>query len=104
MLVAAGKGFDQQFARCRHPRKMPLQRQPVAHLVRQRLPGALVVEQFSDALGQIGRERKLAAGIGRHLGVLVVGAGDINLVFGERFIADHLAAKGSVYADHQSPR
>ena len=102
MLVGARKGFHHQFAHAGNARQMRLQRQPVAHLIRQRVPGALVGEQFAHPFGEIGRERKLAAHIGRHFRVLVVGARDIDLVFRKRFVAHHLAAKDKGVADHQA--
>ena len=60
-----------------------------------------VVEQFPHAFGQIGRQRKLAAHVGRHFGIPVVGAGDIDLIFGERLVTHHLAAEHKGVADHQ---
>src|SRR4029453_4096754 len=50
---------------------------------------------------QIGRERKLAAHVGRHFGVLVVGAGDIDLVLDQRLVAHDLAAEHKGVAGDQ---
>ena len=102
MLVAARKGFHQQLAHRRHAGKILLQRQPVVHLVRQAAPRALVVEQFSDALGKIGRERKFAAHIGRHFCIFIVGARNVNLVFNQRFVTHHLAAEHKGVAEHEA--
>ena len=93
MLVGARKGLDDHLARMRHARKIRLQRQPFAHLIRQAAPRALVVEQVAHAFGKIGRERKLAAHIGRHLRALVIGARDIDLIFHQRLVAHDLAAE-----------
>ena len=100
-LVGARKGLDDQFAHARHMRHMRLQRQPFGDLVGQAFPGLLAVEQFADALGEIGRERKLAAHIGRHAGILVIGARDVDLVLDQRFVAYHLAAEHEGVADHE---
>ena len=101
VLVGARKGFHHQFARARHARQMRLQRQPVAHLLRQRAPRPPVGEQVAHPFGEIGRERKLAAHIGRHFCVGVIGAGDIDLVFRKLLITHHLAAEHKGIADHQ---
>ena len=102
MLVGARKSFHHQFARAGNARQIGLQRQPVAHLVRQRAPGALVRKQLAHPLGEIGRERKLAAHVGRHLCVLVAGAGDVDMVFRQRLVANDLAAEDKGVADHQA--
>ena len=101
ILAAARKGLDHHLARRRHARDIGLQRQPLAHLVGQLLPRAAVGEQQAHALGEIGRERKLAAAIGRHLGVGVVGARDVDLVLDQRLVAHDLAAEHEGVADRQ---
>ena len=45
------------------------------------------------AVGQIGRERELAACIGRHLGVGRVGAGDDGVHLAQALEAQHLAGE-----------
>src|SRR6185312_12063880 len=52
--------------------------------------------------GQIGRKRKLAAHVGRHLGVLVVGAGNVDYVFRQRLVAHDFAAEHKSIAEHEA--
>src|SRR5205814_2147618 len=102
VFVGARKGFHQQLAHAGDLRNIALQRQPVAHLLRQSAPGPAVVEQFADPLGEVSRKRKFASHIGWYLRVLVVGARDIDVVFRERFVAHDVAAKDKRVADHES--
>src|SRR5262249_59370152 len=51
--------------------------------------------------GEISRERKLAALIGRHFGVASVRARDIGLVFDQRLVSENFAGKNKRVADLQ---
>ena len=101
MLAGARKALDHQLAHAGHLRDVGLQPQPFADLIRQRAPGARIVEQFAHPFGEIGRERKFAAHIGRHASVLVMGARDIDLVLDQRLVAHHLAAEHEGVVDQQ---
>ena len=63
--VAARKGLDQQVAALRQHRVVRLQAQPVGDLLGQRLPALRVGEHAAHLVGEIGRQRELAAGIDR---------------------------------------
>ena len=102
MLVGTRKGFHHHLARPRHARETGLQRQPFAHLIGQARPRVLIGQQSAHARGEIGRERKLAARVGRHLGVGIVGARDIDLILDQRLVAHDLAAEHEGVAGHQS--
>src|SRR5204862_5015574 len=59
-------------------------------------------QQFAHPFGKIGGEWELASGIGRHFRILVIGAGDIDLVFDQRLIAHHFAGKHKGVADDEA--
>ena len=53
----------------------------------------MVGEDVAHAIGQIGRERKLAAVVGRHLRIGIVRARDVDLVLDDRLVLQHLAGE-----------
>src|SRR4029079_14642851 len=66
MPVAAREGLDQQLTRPRHERPPFLNFQPLTDLVRQRPPFITIRNDLSHAIGEIRRERKFSALVGRH--------------------------------------
>ena len=91
--VIARKGFNEQLVLARQPRFDLLNGQPVAHLGRQFRPALRIGEHCPHHFGEIGGQRKLAAGIGRHAGILAVGAGDIGFVFADALEGEHGAGE-----------
>ena len=80
ILVGAREGLDQKVAPARHQRTPFLDFEPFAHLVWKQFPGIMIGKNLPHAVGKIGRERKLAALVGRDLRVFRRGARDIDLV------------------------
>ena len=72
-----------------------------AHLVRQRAPRSRSASIAAHAVGEIGRERKLAALIGRHLGILGRRARDVDLVLDQRLVFQDLAGEHEGVARRQ---
>ena len=99
--VAARKGLDQQFAARRQHRLLLLDAQPVGHLLGKRLPAAGVGEHAAHLVGEIGRQRKLAAGIDRHLGIDARRVGDEALALADALEAQHLAGEEKGVAGRQ---
>ena len=93
VLVGARKGLDQQVAGLRNQRAPLLDVEPFAHLIGQCVPCLRIGEHVAHALGEIGRERKLAAFVGRNFRIVVLRARDIDLVLDERLVAQDLAGK-----------
>ena len=69
MPLPAREGLDQDLVGAGHDRDLALNAQPVRDLIRKPRPMAPVGKQPPHALGEIGRERELAAVIGGHLGL-----------------------------------
>ena len=63
-------------------------------------PLAGIGEQAAHPVGQIGRERKLAALVGRHLGIGPAGARYVDFVFGQRLVAQDFAGEHEGVARH----
>ena len=76
-LVAARKRLDQQVIAARHARDVALKAEPLLHLIRKGAPGCRVLQHAAHPIGQIGRHRHAAAGIGRHLGLPAAAIGDL---------------------------
>ena len=101
ILVGARKGFDQKFARG------PASASAIAGFRAIRAPAragrAMRCGSRDDGAhpsGEIGRERKLAAFIGRHFGILRGGARDVNLVLDQRLVFENLAGEDESVARH----
>ena len=75
MPLPAREGLDQDLVGARHDGDFALDAQPVRHLIGKPRPMARIGEQPPHAIGKIGGERKLAAVIGRHLGLWRVASG-----------------------------
>ena len=58
-------------------------------------------QHAAHPVGEIGRERKLAAVVGRHLRVFGVGARDIDLVLDQRLVFQDFAGEHESVAGHQ---
>ena len=75
--------------------------QPFAHLVGQVAPLLRLGQDAAHAVGEIGRERELAALIGRHLGIVGVGARDVDLVLDQRLVFQDFAGEHEGVARRQ---
>ena len=101
VAAAAWKGFDQQFFALRQGGDIALQGEPVAHLFGQRAPALRIIQHRAHLIGEIGGERELAAGIGRHLRIEREGLADEAFVLADAFETQHLAGKQEGIAGRQ---
>src|SRR5262249_15025998 len=92
-LVLAREGLDQQLPRQRYERPPLLNFQPLPDLRRQWPPFPGVGNDLSDAIGQVGGERKFPALVGRHFGVFRSRSRDIDLVLDQRLVAQNLSGE-----------
>ncbi len=67
----------------------------------KRLPALRIGQHAAHLVGEIGRERELAAGIDRHLGVEPGAVGDEALVLADALEAQHLAGEQEGVAGRQ---
>jgi len=65
MAIAARKRFHQHLGGAREHRGMPLEGQPITHLVGEQCLFGGVCQHLADTSGKKGRKRKFAAEIGR---------------------------------------
>ncbi len=97
----ARERLDQQVAPARQQRAPLLDFQPFAHLVGQRAPLGVIGKDVAHAVGQIRRQRELAALIGGHFRIFRGRARDIGLILDERFVSQHLAGEHEGVARRQ---
>ena len=89
--IPAWKCFDQQIVALRQHGAFALFAQPVAHLLRQMLPARRARQHAAHALGQIGRERKFAAHVGRDFRRIALRAAHKRLVLDDALQRENLA-------------
>ena len=100
VLVGARKRFDQELAGAGHLRTPFLDFEPFAHLRRQFPPFLRMGDDVAHAGGEISRERKFAAVIGRHLGVFGGRARDIDLVLDQGLVFEDFPGEHESVARH----
>ena len=93
MPLSARKGLHQHFVGGGKLGTLGLDAQPFAHGIGQRAPLLRVGDHAAHALGEMRRERELAAGVGGDGGVGIAGAGDEGVGVLQALEAEHLAGE-----------
>jgi hypothetical protein len=100
-LVGARESLDQEVTHAGNQRAPLLDAEPLVDGLGQVWPVLWLGQQTANAVGEIGRERKLAAVVGRDLGVFRGGARDIDLVLDQRLVFEDFAGEHEGIARHQ---
>ena len=93
VAVAAREGLDQHLVATGNDRALALQLEPVGDGWRQAAPGVIVGQHGAHALGEMRRQRELAAVVAGDDGIARRGAGDERFVLAHPFKAQHLAGQ-----------
>ena len=93
VAVAARERLDQHLVAPGNDRALALQLEPVGDGRRQPAPRVIVGQHGAHALGEMRRQRELAAVVAGDDGVARAGAGDERLVLAHAFEAQHLAGE-----------
>ena len=93
VAAAAREGFDQHLVAAGNDRALLLQLEPIGDGRRQPAPCVVVGEHGAHALGEVRRQRELAAVVAGDDGIARGGAGDEGFVLAHAFKAQHLAGE-----------
>jgi len=102
VAIAARKGLDEEFVDPGEDRAQLLDSEPLGNLGRQYFPFLFVGEHGPNAACEIGRQRKLAAGIEGNFGRVVGGTDRNDFVFVNSFETEDQSGEEERVADGQS--